>query len=125
MQPLLPKNKDISTEEIESLCLQVITRLKDAFDLSGEVESSPGKGAWIGSDLSQWGTKVTCVEERINYADQKVPLERVDEVDEQFANVDESIKINKPETSEAPSILLYQVLITGSIDLLGLKVDCF
>ncbi len=54
-QPLMPKNKDVSDKELEILCGLVVGILKDSFKWPYDIESRPGQGAWIGTDLTQWG----------------------------------------------------------------------
>jgi len=54
-EPLMPKNKDVSDKELEILCGLVVGILKDSFKWPYDIESRPGQGAWIGTDLTQWG----------------------------------------------------------------------
>lgn len=102
--------------EMESLCLQVVNRVKDAFDLPGQVESSPERGAWIGSDLSQWGrTQNAATEERVDDFDRNdSPEEAAQGTEGQLDFAKDSGTANSlPVTSSADRpILLYQVNAT-------------
>lgn len=120
-QPLLPKNKDIPAEEMESLCFQVVNRLKDAFDLPGEVESSPEKGAWIGSDLSAWGRTKNSAEARVDKADGNGLQEVTLDVEDQLHAVKDSGTNSVPETMAGGPLLRYQVVLTRNGKVLGFQ----
>ncbi|CAM6086765.1 unnamed protein product [Calypogeia fissa] len=114
-QALLPKNEGIPAEEMESLCHHVVSRLKDAFNLNGEVESSPDRGAWIGVDLSQWGRTQNTEEAMVGNADRNGRQEVIQDVENQPNVVKDS------GTNSVDDILRYQVVLTRDGKVVGFQ----
>ncbi|KAL2622924.1 hypothetical protein R1flu_003129 [Riccia fluitans] len=114
-QVLLPSNNDIPPEEIEALCTQVVLRMKDVFKLDGVVQSSPGKGAWLGSDITSWGR--TESEEDLASPQTSGNYDRAQLGDSQL---NKSPKVGRARPLEEV-VLLYQVMLSRDGKVVGFQ----
>lgn len=52
---MLPQNEEFSSKEMQVICTFVVEMVKNALQWPDDIKSTEGKGAWIGTDLTEWG----------------------------------------------------------------------
>lgn len=52
---MLPQNEEFSAKEMQVICTLVVEMVKNALQWPDDIKSTEGKGAWIGTDLTEWG----------------------------------------------------------------------
>ncbi|KAL3691065.1 hypothetical protein R1sor_004716 [Riccia sorocarpa] len=115
-QVLLPSNNDVRPEEMEALCTQVVLRMKHVFKLDGEVQSSPGRGAWLGLDITDWGRARS--EEDIA-GSQPSGNDDPAQLGESQLNSSPKGRRTKPPVEEV--VLLYQVMLSRDGKVVGFQ----
>lgn len=129
-EAILPINEQVSANEIEALCKVVVAEVAKAFAWHGQIQSSVGKGAWIGNhdDRLQDMAKISFAAPYIDTAENKntVLETRIDgelhnQVDANLESADAGPKMEMSTAQGKRDALLYQVVLARDGHILGFQ----
>lgn len=131
---MLPQNEEFSAKEMQVICTLVVEMVKNALQWPDDIKSTEGKGAWIGTDLTEWGRLednfcTTAVVED----DPSSGNKKVENIDETGGNELRQAVASKADTfsqdhiqgnlqgPNGSDIAVYEVTLSRSGNLLGLQ----